>query len=379
MVEAKVKSTESFVINEVCRTKKINRIFRQGADIWIFIGSKEGLTMEKNDRVFLSIFIPVYNGAEHLYSLLDSLKKQTCQNFEVVFVDDCSTDNSFEIIQNFIKKLPDNSAFYKLYKTEHNLGAGHFHLRYVLNYLKGKYFFAFSHDDYLDSNFVELCYKKSQESDYDIILTNLCFLTNDETTYLGRDYLLDFANKKLSNRDLFELSLTWKISIAGCRKLQLLKEAGFFNDTYYNIDEFVCRKLLLMTEKIAFVDTNYYYRIDNANALTKKLKPFTFDILTTFGMLIDVMKEYDFSKKKIQKQISNFIDQYKHSCFDFYINSKQFSEDEQKHILAILKNANRKIKSLFPYFNSILYVKYVRIMIKIGFKRKFIYRYKTPN
>ena len=134
-----------------------------------------------------------------------------------------------------------------------------------------------------------------------------------------------------------------------------------------------------MTEKIAFVDTNYYYRIDNANALTKKLKPFTFDILTTFGMLIDVMKEYNFSKKKIQKQISNFIDQYKHSCFNFYINSKQFSEDEQKHILSILKNANRKIKSLFPYFNSILYVKYVRIMIKIGFKRKFIYRYKTPN
>ncbi len=335
--------------------------------------------MQRKSSIFLSIFIPVYNGAEHLESLLDSLNKQTCQNFEVVFIDDCSTDNSYNVIQDYIKNLPVNSARYKLYKSEKNLGAGHFHLKYVLDYLDGEYFFAFSHDDFLDSNFVELCYNKSREGDYDIILTNLCFFNNNKATYLGREYLLDFANNKITNRDLFDLSLTWKISIAGCRKLELLKEAGFFNDKYYNIDEFVCRKLLLMTDKIAFVDTNYYYRIDNANALTKKLKPFTFDILTTFGMLIDLMIDFKFSKKTIQTQIGNFIDSYKDFSFKFYSNANQFSADEQKYILSILENADKKIKSLFPYFNIYLHLEYKRISVKKDFKKVFIYRFKQKQ
>lgn len=329
---------------------------------------------------FLSVLSPVYNGAAHLDDLLNCLKNQTCKNFEVIIIDDCSTDNSYEIVHNFINNLPEEDRVrYRLYRTVKNLGSGHFHLKYVYDYLHGEYFYCLTQDDYIDTNFVELCYNKSLENDYDIILTNLCFLKNNEATYLGREYLLDFTKGKLTNRDLFELSLTWKVSVCACRKTKLLKEAGFFNDTYYNIDEYICRKLFLMTDKIAFVDTNYYYRIDNPDALTKKLKPFTFDILTTFALLIDAMIEYKFDKESIRIQISNLIDSHKHFCYQFYSSADQFSNAEKKHILSILENVNRKIRIYFPYFNAMLYIKYYRIKYKMKFLKKFIYNFKAPN
>ena len=50
---------------------------------------------------FFSVIIPVYNRAKRLPYVLQSLKEQTFQDFEVIVVDDCSTDNSLEVAQQF--------------------------------------------------------------------------------------------------------------------------------------------------------------------------------------------------------------------------------------------------------------------------------------
>ena len=50
---------------------------------------------------FFSVIIPVYNRAKRLPYVLQSLKEQTFQDFEVIVVDDCSTDNSLEVAQRF--------------------------------------------------------------------------------------------------------------------------------------------------------------------------------------------------------------------------------------------------------------------------------------
>ena len=47
----------------------------------------------------ITIFTPVYNRARLLPRLFDSLKRQTCQNFEWIAIDDGSTDNTLEVLQ----------------------------------------------------------------------------------------------------------------------------------------------------------------------------------------------------------------------------------------------------------------------------------------
>lgn len=50
-----------------------------------------------------SIIVPNYNHAKYLPKRLDSIVNQTFQNFEVILLDDCSTDNSLEIIEEYAK------------------------------------------------------------------------------------------------------------------------------------------------------------------------------------------------------------------------------------------------------------------------------------
>ncbi len=310
------------------------------------------------DKPFLTIFIPVYNAEKYLDDLFATLKNQTCRDFEVFFCDDCSTDRSQEIIRKFIDDNSGDGARYILYKAEKNRGSSHFHFSEAFRYLNGTYLIAFTQDDCIDADFVERCRQKSMEDDYDIILSNLVFLENGKTRPLGKEYLADFQNKKLTNRDMFELSLNWKVSAEGCIKLDLLKKAGYFDYPYYTIDEFATRKALLMTDKIAYVDVNCYYRIDNPNALTKKMKPFSFDALTTNTWLADLLAEYDFGADTIEKQIEKLVKDNNWFVFKFFENIDDYSVEQQREIREKLTKAHEKIASYLVKYKkdpSVLY------------------------
>lgn len=67
----------------------------------------------------ISIIIPVYNAEKFLDDTIKTIKEQSYENWELIFVDDCSTDNSIELIENEMKI--DNRI--KLIKLEQNSGA----------------------------------------------------------------------------------------------------------------------------------------------------------------------------------------------------------------------------------------------------------------
>lgn len=56
----------------------------------------------KEEERLVSVIIPVYNAMDILYFCIDSLYAQTYTQLELLFVDDCSTDKSLEIINNCI-------------------------------------------------------------------------------------------------------------------------------------------------------------------------------------------------------------------------------------------------------------------------------------
>ena len=55
----------------------------------------------------ISIIVPIYNAENYLSKCLESLVRQTFKNIEIILIDDCSTDNSKKIIEEYIKLYTD--------------------------------------------------------------------------------------------------------------------------------------------------------------------------------------------------------------------------------------------------------------------------------
>lgn len=66
----------------------------------------------------LSVVVPNYNHAQYLPEALNAILNQSCRPMEVIVIDDCSTDNSVEVIEAFIRMDP----IIRLYRNERNRG-----------------------------------------------------------------------------------------------------------------------------------------------------------------------------------------------------------------------------------------------------------------
>lgn len=112
-----------------------------------------------NNLPFVSIIIPNYNHARYLDDRILSVLNQTYQDFEVVILDDKSTDNSIEII----KKYKDNPHIAHIIVNEKNTGSPFKQWQKGLNLAKGKLIWIAESDDYCESTLLEKLVKEHIE------------------------------------------------------------------------------------------------------------------------------------------------------------------------------------------------------------------------
>lgn len=112
-------------------------------------------------RVF-SIIIPVYNVERFLKKCLDSVLKQTYQNYEILLIDDGSTDSSSMICDEYAAK-------YECCRVFHRKNAGVTASRNVgLSEAKGKYIVFLDSDDYIEKELLAKVYMQMEIQQYDI-------------------------------------------------------------------------------------------------------------------------------------------------------------------------------------------------------------------
>ena len=95
--------------------------------------------------LLVSVIMSVYNGEKYLVQAIDSILNQTYQNFEFIIIDDCSTDNSSHILQEYAQK----DSRIKIIKKEKNIGIKGFieNLNLGISIAKGKYIARMDQDD----------------------------------------------------------------------------------------------------------------------------------------------------------------------------------------------------------------------------------------
>ena len=98
----------------------------------------------------ISIIMPVYNSEKYLEATLSSILEQTYSNWELIIIDDCSNDNSF----NIIKRIAKSDSRIKVYQNKKNLGICGNRNR-GLEYATGDYIVFCDDDDLFETNLLK--------------------------------------------------------------------------------------------------------------------------------------------------------------------------------------------------------------------------------
>ena len=102
----------------------------------------------------ISVIIPCYNVEKCLEECLDSVLKQTFNDFEVICVEDCSTDNTLDILQKYKNKL-------SIHVVHNDANKGQAESRNIgLKLAKGDYIYFLDSDDIITPNCLEILYNK---------------------------------------------------------------------------------------------------------------------------------------------------------------------------------------------------------------------------
>lgn len=108
----------------------------------------------------VSIIIPNYNHAPYLDERIQSILNQTFQDFEIIILDDCSTDNSFEVIEKY-RNSPKVSQI--IYNTI-NTGSTFIQWNKGFSLAKGKFIWIAESDDFCDNTLLETLVEKLKEN-----------------------------------------------------------------------------------------------------------------------------------------------------------------------------------------------------------------------
>ena len=173
-----------------------------------------------NKKIAVSVIVPVYNKELYIEQCVRTLQTQTIRNMEFIFVDDCSQDDSMEVVQHF---AAIDSRIH-IIRNEYNLGSGPSR-NIGLAMAQGEYIGMIDPDDWIAEDFYEILYRKAVEDDLDIVKGSLHTVLK---TKYGMEYKEDLLNNNIIRKlfrgyTLYE-SFTWQHVTAIYRHSMLLEK-----------------------------------------------------------------------------------------------------------------------------------------------------------
>lgn len=293
----------------------------------------------------VSIIVPMYNCSLYIDKCICSLINQTYKNLEIILVNDGSTDNSLEKIEEYQKQ--DNRI--KVI-TQNNKGVSSSRNTGIKN-ATGEYITFVDSDDYLDNNVIELLLKNIEKDtlikvNHKKINNNMEILNQlPQYEYEKEEYIYGILTNKIGGfcwGYLFEKN-----------KIEYFDEnTSYLEDTIFMIN------YLNKIEKIKIIDNTYYNYLFNQNSITK-----------TNTRIIKNIIDFNYSLNKLKKiinikNIPTVINRKKIKLIESELAKVEKNNIKEvlnnKDLSKIIKSLPKKNLTLFEkiYFNIILNKRY---------------------
>ncbi|HGS0209804.1 TPA: glycosyltransferase family 2 protein [Streptococcus pneumoniae] len=291
----------------------------------------------------ISVIVPIYNTEKYLVECVESLRKQTYSNIEIILVDDGSTDASIEICDEFAEKDSRVKVFHK--KNEGVAVARNFGIQQS----NGQYVVIVDSDDVAVDRMIEVLYTQIKEKDADIAVGN--YYIYDESDGNFYYYITDdnYCVEVLSPQELIDRQAeAWQwnssafiVTVAKLYKKDLFKDVSFTHGRRFD-DEASTHRIFLRSKKTVFINDNLYlYRRrsgsimgtdfdlswsrDLVEVFSKKISDLVLaglDVSVMRIRFVNLLKDY---KQTLEYHQLTDTEEYKDICFRL----KLFFEVEQ--------------------------------------------------
>ena len=203
------------------------------------------------NKIKVSVIMPVYNVEKYLRETLDSVVNQTLDDYEIIVIDDESTDGSRNIIEDYCKKYNNIKAIYQKNKgpsATRNRG---------IKMAEGEYIVFVDSDDIIPNDSLEVRYKLAKEQKADIVVT-MTHMFNETDEWPIKSHFLDEGPKNIiTNHELL-----WMMG--PCNKIykrDIIKDIEFPIGINYGEDQVFVLKAYFRSRKIYSTQyVGYYYR-----------------------------------------------------------------------------------------------------------------------
>lgn len=290
----------------------------------------------------ISVIVPIYNAEKFLHYCIDSILNQTVIDFELILVDDGSTDNSGKICDEYSEK---DNRIWVIHKPNGGVSSAR---NSGIEAAQGKYICFVDSDDYLESNYLkELIETKKKYPDFDNVWCGFQtvedYYNNNKKAYdVGRDNDYSFSDLN-SIMDLFEkwfVQMPWnklyKTKTIVENSIVFPPELSLGEDYIFNL-----RYLDCTNGKIVVINKPLYdYLRDGKESLDNKYYP---NLLEIYRRLNSETEKYAQKWELSEEQLSKM-----YNSFFFRLEAvlrNTFNGNNKSSLRTKLKYNNRILKS----------------------------------
>ncbi len=314
-----------------------------------------------SDSPQVSVIIPVWNPGSGVRRCVDSLRGQTLEDIELIFVDDCGTDGAMDIVRS---AAAEDSRI-RIITNPENVGPGPSR-NAGIEAARGEYLSFVDADDYVDAFFLECLYAKAVAGQLDVVKGRICYLKEDGTQ-ANRTELNDEIRKGIElGKPLFCLFL-YQHQSALYKRVFLLDKAIRYGTSRRAQDTTFLLKACHRADRFDLEDTAEYCFCERNSSLMHDTKPHTLErklhaFQEQMDYMVDNMADEDDASQYVAKRmyydlsLCNFLRQkhaYRESCDGFITRIREqvlrFPQLEK------LKNESFIVRAMCDYGVALAY------------------------
>jgi glycosyltransferase involved in cell wall biosynthesis len=293
-------------------------------------------------KIKFSVLIPVYNVENFLIECIESVRNQSYKNFEIILINDGSTDSSGAICDDYVTKDERIKVYHQ--KNQGLIMAR----RNAITKASGDFCFFLDSDDYWDSNLLETVNQTINEYDCDLVIYRYKRVTNkgmfiseaksvfqDQTSF-NRENKEELFSKIINSSDLNNLVCkAVKRSIIDNGDYTQYKEIKNAEDLLQSLP------LLYTAEKIIYIDKPMYnYRVVSSSMTQTFNINLLRDITTVRGVLLQYLQKLQINNEENLKIFYQF---YIKVFLNFIIDLVNSDIPKEKKIGIIIESQNSKL------------------------------------